>query len=333
MILDSYLINQLEPIGKRIMKHAGLKSAPNNIEEMYKFLKALQNLSQENDDAAALVCEILFSFVTSEEVRDRHTSPREFEDIFCSLFGTVSTDTIAKSNPKIETEIAKYDCYSKDENWNISTDLSGNKREKADVFIGNYALSLKTLKGKSVDSCGIVTDKRFNNEINVGSFSFRALFKGILSDEQLMILRDRKGGLGSGSQIRENVLKHINSENKNKLFLERLKDFLKYVYADDLLILIKSNYMVVFYLIPSYSFVESICKLYEHDEKNFEKVWYRWENNNLRFPLNNFINNIREYNLPIYEININLAVFEKNNAVRNFNEKIRECIQTNIENL
>ena len=297
------------------------------------FLKALQKLSQQNDNAAALVCEILFSFVTSKEVRDRHTSPREFEDIFCSLFGTVSTDTVAKSNPQVEPEIAKYDTYSKDEEWNISTDLSGNKREKADIFIGEYALSLKTLKGKAFDESGTITDNDYNNEINVGSFSFRALFKGILSDEQLMILRDRKGGLGSGKQIREKVLKHINSEKKNKLFLERLNVFLNYVYADDLLILIKSNYRVVFYLIPSSSFVGSICKLYEFDEQHFEKVWYRWENNNLRFPLNNFIKNIKDFHLPIYEINIDLSTFEKNEAVLNFNNKIDEFIKENIKNI
>lgn len=333
MILDKYLISQLEPIGKRIMKHAKLESAPTNIQEMYTFLQALQKLSLQNDDAAALVCEILFSFVTSEEVRDRHTSPRAFEDIFCSLFGTKSTDTVTKNNPRVESKITKYDCYSKDEDWNISTDLSGNKREKADVFIGEYALSLKTLKGKSVDLHGVVTDNTFNNEINMGSFSFRALFKGILSDEQLMTLRDRKGGLGSGKQIREKVLKYINYEKNNNLFLERLRDFLSYVYADDLLILIKSNYRVEFYLIPSESFVDSICKLYEFDEGNFEKVWYRWENNNLRFPLNNFINNIKRFSLPIYEIYIDLAVFEKNEAVCKFNKKIFECIQENIEKI
>ena len=37
MILDKYLIRQLEPIGKRIMQYAGLNNAPTNIEEMYLF--------------------------------------------------------------------------------------------------------------------------------------------------------------------------------------------------------------------------------------------------------------------------------------------------------
>lgn len=333
MILDKYLINQLETIGKRILDYAGLKSAPTNIQEMYTFLESFQKLSHLNDNAAALVCEILFSFVTSEEVRDRHTSPRDFEDIFCSLFGTISTDTVNKSNPLVENEIVKYDLYSENEDWNISTDLSGNKREKADVFIGDYALSLKTLKGKSINAHGIVTDNNFNKEINLGSFSYRALFKGILSDEQLTTLSDRKSGLGSGKQIRKNVLDPINYNKKNKLFLERLHTFFKYVYTDDLLILIKSNYRIVFYLIPNNSFVESICKLYEYDEGNFEKVWYRWENNNLRFQLNNFIENIKRFSLPIYEINIDLSVFEKNVAIREFNEKIFKCIQENIEKI
>lgn len=330
MILDNSLISLLTPIGENIMKSAGLSGAPSNMDELYTFIKELKRLAEANDNSAALVCHILYSFVTSEEVRDRHTSPREFEDIFGSLFGTVSTDSITRTNPTAPDYIKAYDVISQGEDWTISTDLSGNKREKADVKFGTYELSLKTLKGKSYDANGTLLDNNFNNEINVGSFSYRALFKGILSNQELQELSDRKRGLGSGPQMRKYVLDPIKAAGKNTDFRNRLHDFLSYVYSDDVLILIKSNYQITFYLVPSNSFVESICTLYDNNEAEFQKVWYRWENNNLRFPLNNFINNIKKYNLTIQEITIDLSLFEKNQAIKTFKKNIEDAIRENI---
>ena len=94
--------------------------------------------------------------------------------------------------------------------------------------------------------------------------------------------------------------------------------------------MIKSNYQITFYLVPSNSFVESICTLYDNNEAEFQKVWYRWENNNLRFPLNNFINNIKKYNLTIREITIDLSLFEKNQAIKTFKKNIEDAIRENI---
>lgn len=330
MILDNSLISLLTPIGNKIMQSAGLPNAPTNINELYTFTRELKRLAEANDNSAALVCHILYSFVTSEEVRDRHTSPREFEDIFGSLFGTVSTDSISRTNPIAPDYIKAYDRINSNDNWKISTDLSGNKREKADVKFGTYELSLKTLKGKSYNADGVIIDKKYNNEINVGSFSYRALFKGILSNQELQELSDRKGGLGSGPQMRKYVLDPIKRSGKTNEFKSRLHDFLSYVYSDDILILIKSNYQITFYFIPSSSFVESICTLYDKNEPEFQKVWYRWENNNLRFPLNKFISNIKEYELPIQEISINLSVFERNPTIKTFKEKMEEAMQENI---
>lgn len=330
MILDNYLISLLTPIGEKIMKSAGLLKAPSNIEELYIFIKELKKLSESNDNSAALVCNILYSFVTSEEVRDRHTSPCEFEDIFGGLFGTSSTDSTARTNPITPDYISSYDKINTNDNWRISTDLSGNKREKADIRFGTYELSLKTLKGKSYDINGNITSEKFNNELNVGSFSYRALFKGIFNDAKIKELGDRKKGLGSGTQIRENVLNIIKESKKTIEFRNRLHDFLSYVYSDDMLILIKSNYYITFYFVPSSSFVESICTLYDKNESEFEKVWYRWENNNLRLNLKNFINNIKSYGLPIEEIRINLSVFEKNETIKIFKQNIKKGIEDNI---
>lgn len=334
MLLDKYLIETLDLLGLNIMKKAGLTTCPTNLDELYSFFKTLKVEAEINKNAAAnMIYQVLYNFVSSAEVRDRHTSPREFEDIFCSIFGTESTDTGVRVNPTPTKEILEYDKFTIGDDWNISTDLCGNKREKADVSIGGYEISLKTLKGKRYNELGTIIDSSFNNEINVGSFSFRALFKGILTDEELAKLGDRKSGLGSKKQIRANVLNPIKNHGKTKEFLCRLKMFFGYVYEEDLVIVIKSDYRTFLYLIPNKTFVDVICTLYEKNENCFEEVWYRWENNNLRFNLSKLFEYIDKYKLPYQKICLNLVSFEKQDAISNFNKTLRQNIEKELETL
>lgn len=334
MLLDKYLIENLDLLGLKIMKKAGLTAAPVNLDELYQFFAALKEEAEKNNDAAAnMIYQVLYNFVSSAEVRDRHTSPREFEDIFCSVFGTESTDDSSRANPRPTKDIMEYDKYTYTEDWNISSDLCGNKREKADASIGGYDISLKTLKGKRYNEFGKMVDSKLNDEINVGSFSYRALFKGILTDEELSTLRDRKGGLGSKAQIRKNVLNPIKNHGKSKELLSRLKLFLNFVYEEDLVIVIKSDYRTDFYFVPNKTFVDVLCTLYEKDENSFEDVWYRWENNNLRIRLSQLFYYIEKYKLPYKKLELNLASFIKQEDIKAFNVKLNKCVEAELEKL
>ena len=110
MLLDKYLMENLDLLGLNIMKKAGLASAPSNLKQLFIFFEKLKEEAETDGDAAAnMIYQVLYNFVSSAEVRDRHTSPREFEDIFCSIFGTSSTDTTLRANPTPTTEIREYD--------------------------------------------------------------------------------------------------------------------------------------------------------------------------------------------------------------------------------
>ena len=334
MLLDKYLIDNLNLLGVKIMKEAGLASAPQDYHQMVSFFETLKKMAEEKDDVSAnMVYQVLYNFVSSVEVRDRHTSSRVFEDIFAAIFNTESTDISKRENPSPSDAILEFDHLTKNENWKISTDLSNNKREKADVWIGNYPISLKTLKGKQIDERGRIVDNTFNDEINVGSFSYRALFKGVLTDNELELLRDRKGGLGSKGQIRQNVLNPIKNRGQNKEFLKRLKLFFRYVYAEDVLIVIKSDYKIKLFFVPNQTFVDVISLLYELNEECFENVWYRWENNNLRFKLTNFLNYIKHYDLSYKELVLDLTSFTKNQKIKDFNLGINTKIRTELEKI
>lgn len=332
MILDSLLFSNINIIGKSLLKECALDSTPQNIEEMKTFLEHLKKSIYNNDFKGILIANILFSFVSDINVRDRNTTARTFEDIFSSLFGCRCTDGFLRNNPNPTETILNYDKLCINESWKISSDLSGNKREKTDLIIDNYNISLKTLKGMAFDKVGNIIDTSCNNELNVGSFSYRALLKGIIPDSDLQSLSDRKSGLGSGSQLRKNIFDPILKYNKKDEFYTKLNDFLNYVYEDDIYIVLKSHYRIDFILIPNKTFVNTILKLYQEYEYNFEKVFYRWENNNLRLNLKNLLDYIIKFNFEYFRININLSQIDSNHEFNVMKELIEKDIQNYLKN-
>lgn len=307
MILDKLLIENVSVVGDRLLYKAGLNDKPKNISEMYRFLQVAKASIESQEFEGVLLGNILFSFVSSKEVRDRSVTSRTFEDIFSGLFGEKCTDVDKRINPPTTLKILELDKLCYNEEWKISSDLSGNKREKSDLTIGSYSISLKTLKGQAYNLNDEVIGKentKFNSEINVGSLSYRALLKGILSDNELKTLKDRKGGLGSKSQMMKFVLNPINDSNMLNVFKDRLSLFLNYIYDDDLYIVLKSNYRIIFYLIPRDTFINSLINMLEKDYERFAEIFYRWENNNLRLNWVKMLRAINEFKLPYYSVSI-----------------------------
>lgn len=311
MILDEILIDELDEIGKLIMKDAELELPPKNAKEMHKFWLQFEKNINSNEMASIVLANVLYNFLTKTKIRKRQTNSRIFEDIFAGLFGAESTDSNSRKNPLITDDLKGYHmCYTDDKSQSFSNLLSGNKREKTDVIINDYKISLKTLLGKNYNSEGKIekTKDKENPELNIGSFNYNVLLFDILSNEILKQLSDRKKGLGSGAQLRKNVFDEIKKNKSEQIFLERLKVYFDYVYGeDDIYIILKSGHNIEFYFIPAESFVETILHKYEYDEKNFQKIWYRWENNNLRFNWKNMVNYMKDIKKEFYYLNISLS--------------------------
>lgn len=332
MILDSLLFSNINIIGEIFLQEIGLTTAPQNLKQMKMFLEKLESSINSNDFKGIVIANILFSFVSNIEIRDRNTTSRIFEDIFSSLFNCDCTDKTSRANPSPSAKILKYDRFCLNENWKISTDLSGNKREKTDLEINNYKISLKTLKGIAYDENDNIINSSCNEELNVGSFSYRALLKGIISDEELQHLSDRKSGLGSGSQLRKHIFNPIIYNKKNNTFYKRLKDFLYYVYEDDFYIVLKSHYRIDFILIPNDTFIKTILKLYRKRECDFEKVFYRWENNNLRLNWKNILKYASEFKLEYFKIEIKLNKINSNQTFNNMKNNLNLIIKEDLKN-
>lgn len=344
MILDKILFEQIGPVGQSILKKASLSKAPENIDEMSRFLKAIDKSIQREDFDGIILGKIFYSFVSSIEVRDRKTTSRTFEDVFSGLFGTKSTDLRSRSNPLPTKELLDLDYLCKGLDWKISDDMASNKREKADLILGNYPISLKTLKGYAYDefdeemeSILIVNGEQVKNdengEVNMGSFSYRALLKGILTDDELGQLSDRKGGLGSKKQVREFVLNKVKEHKKENDFYNRLSVFLKYVYSDDIYIVLKSNFLITWILIPAESFVEVLLRTYKEDESHFEDIWERWENNNLRMLWHPILKKLDEYKLRHHYIDIFLGKVAKNEEMKMFEGDMTKFVKERLDEI
>lgn len=331
MLLDKVLFEQLGPVGKSLIKKAGLVDYPKSVDEMAKFLNTVKSSIENESFDGLIVGNVFFNFASSLEVRDRHTTSRIFEDIFSNLFGLEATDCSVRSNPAPNDDLLNLDSLCVNVNWRISEDVSGNRREKSDVHLGDYDISLKTLKGMAYGETGNIIDRGMNKEVNVGSFSYRALFINILPND--LVLTDRMGGLGSGAQMRTKVLDVIKANNKQEEFLKRLKIFVNFIYDDDIYLVLKSNYKIIFYLIPKKSFTECILQLYEKKEEEFENVWYRWENNNLRFNWPNMLQYMTEFELKYHIVDIPLTKAVQSQQIKAFTDKIKNAVDEYISNL
>lgn len=330
MILDKVLFNKLHSFSENICHEFNIKE-PKDRKSLIKYLDTLKKGIDIGEINSLFIGLMMYEFVSSKETRDRHTTARIFEDIFGELVGEKATDTKSRNNPITPEYIKKYDTLCLKKDWNVSHDLSSNKREKADHKINNYELSIKTLKGKLYDKTGTIIDTDFNDEINIGSLSHRALFIG-LTDQ---MLSDRKGGLGSPRQTIP-LLTSIKRDGYFEEFKKRINDYVKYVYSDDILIVYKSGYKMKITLIPADSFVKAITKSLEDENggiNGFTKIWYRWENNNLRIRYTALIDMIKKLNLDYFDTVLNLEqVFENKKFINNI-DIIVKLLDEKIEDL
>lgn len=327
MILDKLLIERLNLIGKEIIKNTNIDTSPKSSEEMFIFWSKFRDMIEEDDTGAVILGNILFNFLTNKDIRDRQTNSRLFEDIFASLFNSVSTDISPRKNPYIPEYIKAYDKLDS----KISSSLAANKREKCDVLIDDYGISLKTLKGPIYNKSNEISDSSKNTELNIGSLSYKALLKDCIPDEKLNTLSDRKSGLGSGKQLRENVFNIIKDNNKTDYFYQKLNNFLSYIYKDDdIYIILKAHYHIIFYFIPGENFVQSLLSKYKYEEESFEKIWYRWENNNLRLNWVRLLEYMDQEKINYYSLDISLTNAVENHKYRLFLDSMEDSLEQNI---
>lgn len=326
MLFDKILLDNLKQISDIFCKEYKIEK-PKDYATLVAYFRSMANAIDEQNVYANYIAMVLYHFVSNEEVRDRGTTARIMEDIFASMLGIEVADKNARTNPEPTELIKSYDVWSTNESFSISQDLSNNRREKTDYKIGEYDIQIKTLKGYLYDKDLNIVDKSINTEINAGSFSYRSLFCGLLDKP----LGERKAGLGSRKQIIQTI-KEIEKNGKMAEFKRRIKDFVDYIYQEDTIVVYKSGYKFIVYLIPNETFKQSIILPLNSKEsiKAWSSIWNRWEGNNLRINFMNMLKQIDEYKLPYAEIDLNLSVFDKIKALKDMIEYSTKSINLSI---
>jgi hypothetical protein len=186
------------------------------------------------------------------------------EDILATVFGGMITDEFKRTNKN-------------DSDWFLENDIvtgSGvsNKREKSDIVFDKnknlYEISVKTLVQK-------------NTEINFGSFEKITLFGGFGVES---FLAERKNtqllGLGSKPRLKKLLEKLVEDGNYEK-FRARFCELVKFVFSEDLVVLIKNKTVMDLYFIKGQDFVSLLCDI-SCSPQEFVTLVNRWEGNSIR---------------------------------------------------
>ena len=144
-----------------ILKKNSLSTTLRSIDDLKSFFNVIANKQEDKDDLISqYIASYIYNKFSEKEVRLRKVSSRTFEEFIGGIYGLHPTDDNEKPNPVVSDEI---ELVSKEfirrkktdmslqglmDDWTISTDLSGNKREKADIVNEHVEISIKTLKGK-----------------------------------------------------------------------------------------------------------------------------------------------------------------------------------------
>lgn len=328
MIFDKFLIENLS-------NFIGVNESPKNLDEVYSIFENISNGLENNDLKSQLIGNVFYYFISSKEIRDRKVTSRVFEDLVASLLKGTVLDEESKPNPLIPDYIFEYDTIFEEQcihfSFSIAQDLAGNKREKADNKFGDYSLSIKTLKGKLYDDKLELIDNSYNKELNIGSLSYRALLVGLLSNDELLALSDRKGGLGSKTQLIKSLYHPLKENNKWDDFINRLEKFLKYVYfGSDFLIVFKSGYKMELIFIKEEDFIDELIALAREDYNTFFSVFYRWENNNLRIQYSTLFKRLEDEN-KIKKITLKFDKSVENYELKIKINKIKEFIKESFD--
>jgi len=232
-----------------------------SLDSIYHFFKKTE--TDKNRFNYAYLNYILYNNISKETVAKRKTTSRDFEDILATIFDGTITDEEKRGNLNEDKFYL--------ENETITGFAVSNKREKADVKIGeDYFVSVKTLMQN-------------NKEINFGSLEKTTLFSGFNVEKYL---NERKGvnseriGLGSKPRLL-NLLNEIKNQNQFNKFTKRFSNLIKFVFSDDLIILIKDKTKIDLYLIKGEDFVNLLIKSSKTPEK-LTSIVNRWEGNSIR---------------------------------------------------
>jgi hypothetical protein len=233
-----------------------------NIINLSKFFSRLSFKINKQQPEAVIIGHYLHENISSDKVRKRKVSARDFEDVLAFIFdGGEVLDNNKRKNIKLDL---KRDSDLPEQVLNY---IASNRREKMDVYFNkNFGVSVKTSMPD-------------NKEINMGSFAREALFLGFLTPTEYG--GERKSGLGSKPQLMDKF-KKIYKKGLWGKFIQRFILMVDMIFVDDLLIAVKNNTSLDLYFLDGKKLRDAFNIRIKKGPEEIMKLINRYEGNSIR---------------------------------------------------
>ncbi|MCD6371326.1 MAG: hypothetical protein J7L39_01245 [Candidatus Aenigmarchaeota archaeon] len=270
-----YSPKEVEIAIKIFLKNHKFKRSADSIDDIEKFLATLAESIKKGEFSATIIGKYIYNTITNKKSRKRKASAFNFEELLADFFGGKLLDRNSRKAISLtESNINNLD-------KEIIKRILRNKLEKGDLIIKDYILSVKTL----VPS---------NKELNVGSFSSEALFKGFLKE-----VPQERLHLGSKPLLKK-ILKKIESEGKWEAFVRRFNIMVNEIFVYDFIIGIKDDKILDVYLIDSNAFRKLLIDHVKRGPDTSIKLLNRFEAHALRIELNKVLKRARHIKIELF---------------------------------
>lgn len=223
------------------LKKHGIIKPPKDISEIINCFSKLNEDIKNGEPEATIIGDFIFRTITDKKISTK-VSANNFEVFLAEFFGGKKVEKDERKTIKISVKISPIE--------DINRRVTRNLLEKLDVQIGKMNISAKTLIPK-------------NKELNIGSFSAEALFKGFINKTP-----NEREILGSKPLLKKVFLK-IQKQGKWGDFKKRFLDMIKNIYSTDLFIAIKNDKVLDLYIINKNDFQKYFCGLVN---SNIDKI-------------------------------------------------------------
>lgn len=215
------------------LKKHGLNKPSKDINEIINCFSILNEDIKNGEPEATIIGDFIFRTITDAKISTK-VSANNFEIFLAEFFGGKKIEKEDRKKIKITVKISSIE--------DINRRVTRNLLEKLDVQIDKMNISAKTLIPK-------------NKELNIGSFSAEALFKGFINK-----IPNERDTLGSKPLLKK-IFTQIQEQGKWKEFKKRFLDMIKSIYATDLFIAIKNDKILDLYIIDKKDFQKYFCGL------------------------------------------------------------------------
>jgi hypothetical protein len=244
----------IENSADNFLKRNKLNKKPKKLDDVKKFFEVLDKSIKSGDIDATIIGKHIYDTITNEKLRKRKVSAINFEEFLTTIFEGHIVDTENR-----EPKPIGYDFGDEDSNGRVAR----NKLEKLDVILGELNLSVKTL---------VPTNK----ELNIGSFSAEALFRGFLP-----YTPNEREELGS-KPLLKNKFEKFKQEGKWNDFVNRFEKMVSEIFRTDWIITIKDKWNLEVYIVKSEEFRNLLVNSLKESGESGVKLLNRFEAHALR---------------------------------------------------